>query len=489
MDYSNNLVRTSQKHIILKQSHISVVDPAYYGGVYMIKNYIIDTNVLVHDPYCISNFQDNNVIIPIMVVEELDNLKKKEGMLGFHARSAAREISMLRKYGNLNDGVRLPNGGTFRIVMNRVEMPTLAVGLDMSKVDSQILALAKLIQQDNPDQPTILVTKDVYMAVKGDGLGITVQDYENDKIRVDSIYTGYTDLNLPSSDIERIYREGLNLPEQLDKTIYPNEFLHIKSSDNTSQETLAMYNGEKIVPLKYSNSSAWGLVPINREQKMAFELLMDNNIHFVTLSGGAGSGKTILSTAVALQKVIEEEIYRKIVFVKPVVPAGNDIGYLPGTEEEKLKPWMGSFYDAIDNLFSNRYRRKEKNSKTDSLGGKPAFTVDSFIEEYKQHGIIETKTFTYMRGRTISDSLVIVDEAQEITPHLAKLMLTRAGFGSKFVFLGDPTDSQIDNLLVDSRSNGLVYTIEKMKPYTITGHISLNKVERSPLAQIAEKCM
>jgi len=170
------------------------------------------------------------------------------------------------------------------------------------------------------------------------------------------------------------------------------------------------------------------------------------------------------------------------------VPAGNDIGYLPGTEAEKLKPWMGSFYDAVDNLFGNRYRRKEKPSKSDAMA-KPTFTVDSFIEDYRQHGIIETKTFTFMRGRTLSDALVVVDEAQEITPHLAKMMLTRAGFGAKFVFLGDPTDSQIDNVLVDARSNGLVYTIEKMKPFQITGHVTLNKVERSPLAQIAEKYM
>ena len=454
----------------------------------MIKNFILDTNVLVHDPYCISNFQDNNVIIPIMVVEELDSLKKREGMLGFHARSAAREINKLREYGSLSEGVCLPGGGTFRIELDHLESIELPDGLDLSKTDNKILALTKNLQKENTGQPTILVTKDVYMAIKGDSLGITVQDYETDKVSVESIYNGYTELMLPSKDIEKIFKDGLKLPKQIDETIYPNEFIHIKSNDTSSNGVLTIFNGDRIVPLKYANNSAWGLVPINREQKMAFELLMDNNIHFVTLAGGAGSGKTILSTAVALQKVIEEEVYRKIVFIKPVVPAGNDIGYLPGTEAEKLKPWMGSFYDAVDNLFGNRYRRKEKPSKSDAMA-KPTFTVDSFIEDYRQHGIIETKTFTYMRGRTLSDALVVVDEAQEITPHLAKMMLTRAGFGAKFVFLGDPTDSQIDNVLVDARSNGLVYTIEKMKPFQITGHVTLNKVERSPLAQIAEKYM
>jgi len=454
----------------------------------MVKNFILDTNVLVHDPYCISNFQDNNVIIPIMVVEELDSLKKREGMLGFHARSAAREINKLREYGSLSEGVNLPGGGMLKIELDHLDTMELPDGLDISKMDNKILALTKNLQKECKDQPTILVTKDVYMAIKGDSLGITVQDYENDKVTVESIYNGYTELMLPSKDIEKIYKDGLKLPKQLDETIYPNEFIHIKSNDTSSHEVLTIFNGDRIVPLKYANNSAWGLVPINREQKMAFELLMDNNIHFVTLAGGAGSGKTILSTAVALQKVIEEEVYRKIVFVKPVVPAGNDIGYLPGTEEEKLKPWMGSFYDAVDNLFGNKYRRKEKGGKADGLS-KPTFTVDSFIEDYRQHGIIETKTFTYMRGRTLSDALVVVDEAQEITPHLAKMMLTRAGFGAKFVFLGDPTDSQIDNVLVDARSNGLVYTIEKMKPFQITGHVTLNKVERSPLAQIAERYM
>lgn len=459
----------------------------------MIKNYVLDTNVLVHDPHCFYNFQDNNVIIPIMVIEELDGLKKRDGMIGFHARNAAREINKLREYGSLSEGIRLPNGGMVKIELDHMDELILPDGLNISKVDNKILVLTKNLQIENGEQPTILVTKDLYMSIKADSLGIIVQDYENDKVTVDEVYKGYTEMLLPSADIEKIFKgDGLHAPLYTDETLYPNEFVHIRSADTAGHEVLTIFNGDRIVPLRYANSSAWGLTPINREQRMAFELLMDNNVHFVTLAGGAGSGKTIMSTAVALQKVIEEEIFRKLIFVKPVVPAGNDIGFLPGTEEEKLKPWMGSFYDAIDNLFGNKYRKKEKEKERSSSRdnfSKPAFTVDSFIEDYRQHGIIETKTFTYMRGRTLSDALVIVDEAQEITPHLAKMMLTRAGFGSKFVFLGDPTDSQIDNVLVDERSNGLVYTIEKMKPFNITGHVTLNKVERSPLAQIAEKHM
>ncbi len=458
----------------------------------MIKNYILDTNVLVHDPLSIYSFEDNNVIIPIVCIEELDNLKRREGLVGYHARSAARELHKAKSMGGLHKGVNLPNGGTLKIELNHMNTSVLPDGMDIQKNDSKILAITKNLQEQDKLTPTILVTKDLYMSIKGDALGIQTEDYETDKITTDEIYKGYRELQMPSQDIDQINKGGLLLPTQLDFPVFPNEFLHIKSNDRLSHEILARFNGEKIVPLKYVNHVAWGLTPINMEQKMAFELLMDPTIDFVSITGGAGSGKTILSTAVALQKVIEERVYRKIVFVRPVVPAGNDIGYLPGTEEEKLRPWMSSFYDAIENLVNYKATTKKvaKNGKKKNEHQEnPDFNVDEFIEEFRRQGAIETKTLTYMRGRTFTDSLVVVDEAQEITPHLAKLMLTRAGFGSKFVFIGDPSDNQIDNTLVDAKSNGLVYTVEKMKPFDITGHVSLKQVERSPLAKLAERYM
>lgn len=456
----------------------------------MIKNYIIDTNVMIHDPSFLNNFEDNNIIIPIICIEELDNIKKREDIVGFHARNAAREINKLRKMGSFFSGTKLPNGGTVRIEIDHMDTSNLPDGMDISKNDTKILAITKNIQEENKNIQTILVTKDLYMAIKGDALGIEVQDYKSDKVTTDELYKGYTEIYLSSEKIDLIAKCGMILPDSIDEKLYPNEFIHIKSSDDMSHELLTRFDGKKIVPLKYANDIAWGLVPINREQKMAFELLMDPNINFVSITGGAGSGKTILSTAVALHKVIELGIYRKIVFVRPVVPAGNDIGFLPGTEEEKLRPWMGSFYDAIENLMNEKYIKKEKIIKSkETEFRKPEFNIDDFINSYRQKGIIETKTFSYMRGRTFSDCLVIVDEAQEITPHLAKLMLTRAGFGSKFIFIGDPSDNQIDNVLVDAKSNGLVYTLEKMKEFDITGHITLKQVERSPLAKIAERYM
>lgn len=468
-----------------------------------IKNFVIDTNVMIHDPNFLYKFQDNNIIIPIICIEELDNLKTREGIVGFHARSASREINNIRIFGNLHDGIKLPSGGMLRIEYYNSEVNPLPPGLDTHKNDTKILALTKFIGDRDVDIPTILVTKDLYLSIKAEAIGVITEDYQNDKIVTDELYKGYSDLYLPSTDMDKIFQGGLPLPElEDDRVVYPNEFLHITSTTDSSHEVIAKYDGKLIVPLKYANESAWGLNPINREQKMAFELLMDPEIHFVSLTGGAGSGKTIVSTAVALQKVIENGTYRKIVFVRPVVPAGQDIGFLPGTEEEKLRPWMGSFYDAIENLMDVRYKKQTRErekptpmtkpgKKMDEADGprKPEFSVDDFIEHFRQQGIIETKTFTYMRGRTLSDALVIVDEAQQTTPHLAKLMLTRAGFGSKFVFLGDPTDNQIDNLMVDARSNGLVYAVEKMKGFDITGHITLMQVERSPLAKIAEKFM
>ncbi|MFW6007628.1 MAG: PhoH family protein [archaeon] len=451
----------------------------------MIKNYVIDTNVIIHDPSFLERFKNNNIIIPIMVIEELDNKKKAKGMVGYNARMAARKIKALIEdnKNNFNKGIKLPNGGTVRVELDHLDMSTLPDAIHQDKYDNKILAVTLNLQNEDKEKPTILVTKDIYMTIKAISLGLKVEDYQNDKIMVKELYKGYDNIMLESKKINEIYQDGVELPEEYKKEVYPNMFFEVHSVNNINHSTLVRYDGKKLVPLKYSNETSWGLRPINREQYMAYELLMDPNIHFVTIAGGAGSGKTILSTSVALQKVIDEEIYDKIVFVRPVVPAGNDIGFLPGSEDEKLKPWMGSFYDSINNLYTGKNHKKESN-KSDNK-----FTVDDFIDMYRQIGVIETKTLTYMRGRTFNRSLVIVDEAQEITPHLAKLMLTRAGFDSKFVFIGDPSDNQIDNTLVDSKSNGLVYTIEKMKPYDITGHIQLKQVERSPLAKLAEKYM
>jgi len=466
------------------------------------KNYILDTNVLLHDPGCFLNFTGNHVYIPITVLEELDHLKSKEGLTGYQAREAVRTLhrridGMGRQ--SVSQGIELSNDVTLHVAFpesRTFPFPAAAqipeqssdrrtpLLFESQKNDNEILACAIKVRDESADRDTYLVSKDVCLRIKAEVCGIPTQDYETDKIKTDELYTGYINLTVSEKLLNHIYEGGVKPPKNA--VFLPNQFAVLTSRENSSHTSLARFDGTNLVPLKYSKHTAWGLRPLNMEQKMAFELLMDPAIPFVSITGGAGSGKTILATAVALEKVLEQREYRKIVFVRPTVPAGNDIGYLPGTEEEKLRPWMGSFYDAIDNLMTaDKEISGGKRSKRSDDGAQ----VEQFIEDFRRRGIFEIKTFTYMRGRTISDAIVIVDEAQEITPHLAKLMLTRAGERSKFIFLGDPSDNQIDNVLVDSKSNGLVYVVERMNHHAITGHVTLRQVERSQLASLAEKSL
>lgn len=447
------------------------------------KNYVLDTNVLMHDPWCFKNFNGNNVYIPVTVLEELDHLKTRDGLAGYQAREAVRALHRtIDGCGRqcVSSGIALENGIVLLVTYS--EATDIRFPFGQEKNDNHILACAMQLKENNADIETILVSKDVCLRIKAEICGITSQDYETDKIKTDELYSGQRALSLSEKSAGSIYLGGAKLPK--DTELLPNEFAVVTPRSKNSDVFIARYDGNKLVPLRYENYSAWGLRPINLEQVMAFELLMDPSISFVSITGGAGSGKTVLATAVALEKVLEQREYRKIVFVRPTVPAGNDIGYLPGTEEEKLRPWMGSFYDAIDFLMSSdKDAGRTKKAKRTEDG----FQVEQFIDDFRRRGIFEIKSFTYMRGRTITDAIVIVDEAQEITPHLAKLMLTRAGKNSKFIFLGDPSDNQIDNVLVDSKSNGLVYVVERMKNHAITGHVTLKQVERSGLASLAEK--
>ncbi len=451
------------------------------------KNYILDTNVLMHDPWSFLNFRGNNVYIPTTVLEELDNLKMREGMAGYQAREAVRTLHRtIDGCGRqcVTDGILLENDIRLKAVFPDKATDEITP-FPAQKSDNDILRCALQIKQRHEKDTTIIVSKDVCMRIKAEMSGISSQDYETDKIKTEQLYCGYVTLPMTARSMARIYEGGTPLPRNAH--LLPNQFAVAVQRGSTEHTAITRFDGKRLVPLKYANHSAWGLRPLNTEQKMAFELLMDPAIPFVSITGGAGSGKTILATAVALEKVLEQHEYRKIVFVRPTVPAGNDIGYLPGTEQEKLRPWMGSFYDAIDNLMSSD--RDAGKNKQRAKRSEEGFFVEQFIDEYRRRGVFEIKTFTYMRGRTITDAIVIVDEAQEITPHLAKLMLTRAGEHAKFIFLGDPSDNQIDNVLVDSKSNGLVYVVERMKEHDITGHVTLRQVERSVLASLAEKSL
>jgi PhoH-like ATPase len=362
------------------------------------KNYVLDTNVLMHDPWCFRNFYGNNVYIPVTVLEELDHLKTREGIAGYQAREAVRTLHRtIDGCGRqcVSGGIELDNGIRLLAAFSEDTCPPFSAPGN----DNAILACAMRLREKDPDSETILVSKDVCVRIKAEICGITSQDYETDKIKTDELYSGQTELTLSAKAIDKIFKEGVKPPK--DAGLLPNEFVRVKSGGGDSQCAVARFDGAKLVPLKYDRHTAWGLRPLNLEQKMAFELLMDPQVPFVSITGGAGSGKTILATAVALEKVLEQREYRKLVFVRPTVPAGNDIGYLPGSEEEKLRPWMGSFYDAIDNLMSSdKDAGKAKKAKKTEDG----FQVDAFIDDFRRRGIFEIKTFTYMRGRTIADA-------------------------------------------------------------------------------------
>lgn len=445
----------------------------------MKKHYIIDTNVMIHDPYFIYKFEDNHIIIPLICIEELDGLKNAKGITGYHSRESLRVINRFRSLDTpLEVGVALPEGGTLRVEMNHMDFTDLPDALDATKNDNKILAIVWNLKRinDQKGQQTILVSKDLAMSIKGDSLGLEVQDYENDKVDINKLYEGYQEIAVKEEDLLTIVSEGLPIEALPGEIItHENHFLEVQDENRGQEKILAKISNARVVPLLHSKRLLYGLKPLNREQKFAFELLFDESVRLVTMTGGAGSGKTLMAMAAALE-LYYSGFYKKIVLVRPVVPAGDDIGFLPGTEDEKLKPWMGPFYDAVETLLylKSRYAKGLDH------------TPETFINQLKDMGVLEIKTFNYMRGRTLERAIVVVDEAQQITPHLAKLMLTRAGNDSKFIFLGDPTDNQIDSVLVDSKSNGLVYLIDRMKSYDITGHVTLKHVERSPLAMLAE---
>ena len=438
----------------------------------MEKIYILDTNVLIHDPNAIFNFQDNMVVVPIYVIEEIDRLKKDPSQLGVSARIVARKIDNWRKVGCLSSGVMLENGGKFKVEIEGsiLELPE---SLKNDVMDNRILAVAIHLKRIEKNS-VILVTKDTNMRIKADSLGMLVEDYETDNVDIGELYTGVEEIELPDNEIDRFYDLGyLNLEKlEIKKEIYPNEMLEIVSLANPKKQALAIKRGTSgiVERLIHGEDKVWGIKGRNREQRFALELLMDQSIKVVTLVGKAGTGKTLIALAAALEQV-EKGIYKKIFIARPIIPMGKDIGYLPGSEKEKLRPWVQPIYDNFDFLVSNR-------SGDDS---------EKVVSTLENKGILKIEALTYIRGRSIPAGFIIVDEAQNLTPHEVKTIVTRAGENTKIVFTGDPY--QIDNPYLDANSNGLTYLADKFKAEEISGHITLIKGERSRLAEIAAKLL
>ena len=441
----------------------------------MKKTFILDTNVLIHDPNSIFSFKDNKVILPIYVIEEIDKLKRSEGEKGRNARVTARLIDDLRKNGSLFEGVQLDNGGFFRVEV-KGDYSHFPSFLQKDSMDNRILAVVLKIIEDSSasDEKVILVTKDINMRIKADALNIEVEDYETDNVSFDELYKGFTEISISEDDYKKYVKTGkLKLEEPLQKDFFANQFFKLKFED---KEALGIYNQDKnrIDKLSYSDIELWGIRAKNSEQSFAVELLMNPNIQVVTLVGKAGTGKTLLALASALEQTVERASYKKILVARPIIPMGKDIGYLPGGEKEKLRPWVQPIYDNFEFLASNKGNEDRKS------GEKAIFGLESM-------GLLKIEALTYIRGRSIPKGLIIIDEAENLTPHEVKTIVTRAGMDTKIIFTGDP--QQIDNPYLDANSNGLTYLAEKFKNEKIAGHITLEKGERSPLAELAAKLL
>ncbi|HVR00966.1 MAG TPA: PhoH family protein, partial [Polyangia bacterium] len=387
-----------------------------------MKHFVLDTNILLHDPRAITQFADNEVVIPIFVIEEIDNFKKEASELGRNAREVARLLDRLRSEGaRLSDGAPLPNGGRLRVASAARSVPTT---LRESQIaDYLILMVALDVRDANKGEPTIFVTKDVNLRIRADSLGLTSMDFEAERIDIDELYSGMTELPVAAADVDTFYAQ--NTLDLAQSTLKSNQYVLLRDKDNPSHSALGRFDGttKKLVPLRKVRDGIWGIRPRNKEQHCALDLLLADDVKLVTLVGKAGTGKTMLAIAAGLQKVVEEQLYSKLLVSRPIFPLGRDVGYLPGTIEEKLNPWMQPIYDNVEYLMGL--------SKGERKSGRS-------YQELIDMGFIEIEPLTYIRGRSIPNQYIIVDEAQNLTPHEVKTIITRVGEQTKVILTGDP---------------------------------------------------
>ena len=452
------------------------------------KVFVLDTNVLLHSAQSVESFQDNDVVIPMAVVEELDKFKKNSDELGRNARQVIRYLDRLRqkalpKTGQLRQGVPLSSisasatGKLFVLtattgqdtpVARKVDA-TFGSELAYSSPDNRILRVAFDLKRKG--RRVIFISKDINLRIKADALGIAVMDFERGKVNSSSLYTGFREAEIPAAEIDKLYREH-HLPAR-PFGLFPNEFLVATAEGNPKQSVIARCRADELlVPVDRSKTdSVWNVSPRNREQRMALDLLLDPAVKLVTLVGGAGTGKTLLALAAAMQLVLNENLYDRILVSRPIIPLGNDIGFLPGDKGAKLASWMQPIFDNLDFLLGGESERRAKSSSR--------YSTEGLINSHK----LELEALTYIRGRSIPRQYVIVDEAQNLTPHEVKTIISRCGEDTKMVLTGDP--HQIDNPYLDASSNGLSYTVERLKGQHVFGHVTLARSERSELSALA----
>lgn len=423
---------------------------------------VIDTSVLLHDMQSIHSFPDNDIVLPLVVLEELDRFKERQDLLGSAARYVNRFLDQLREKGHLCNGVTVQGNQTIRVESELAPLGIKAPpGLDPEKGDNQLISVALGLSAKHPDVPVKVVTKDINLRVKCDALGLIAEDYYRDHIRSvkegQRMYSGQETIELDDEDVDYFHsNRGLSI-EGLGMDLLPNQFVCGISNLDPKKSLLAIHRNGVLYPINYKHA---GITARSKEQKFAMHMLMDKEIPLVSLSGLAGSGKTFLTLAAAMQG-FNEKTYKRIVITRSIEPVGRDIGFLPGDLNDKMAPWLSPI---IDNF-------------------RQAYGDSTYFDAMRQKGDIDIAPLTFIRGRTFSDAFIIVDEAQNTTIHELKTIITRTGKGSKIVLLGD-TD-QIDTPYIDSYSNGLTIAVEKLKNSLLTGHITLERGERSELATLA----
>ena len=433
-----------------------------------MKNYILDTNVLLHDPNSLLNFDDNHVVIPIEVIEEIDRFKRESSELGQNARQVSRMLDGFRGEGSLSEGVQLPNGGKLKVAFQKNGNGNGDSHIvNGNSVDNRILLLAAGIQKTQPKNPAILVSKDINLRIKADALGLQAEDYENDRVHIQDLYTGMIELSVGPEKMAA-FRSNGELQVNGGKKYFPNEFCTLIDETNPKKAALTKVDatGTKLVPIIDCREGVWGIKPRNREQHYAFDALLDDRVKLVTLMGKAGTGKTLMAMAAGLKRTVLDREFRRLVVARPTISMGKELGFLPGSLEEKLAPWMQPIHDALEMLSDLNMGHDHRRSG-----------------DLMRSGAIVVEALSYIRGRSIANQFMVIDEAQNLTPLEAKTIITRCGSGTKIIFTGDPY--QIDNPYVDSSSNGFNYIVSRFRDQAIAAHIELQKGERSELAELA----
>lgn len=425
---------------------------------------VIDTNVILFDAFALLKFGDADIHIPFAVIEEVDKFKRDQGENGRNARQFSRFVDVLRGKGSLAQGVQIDNHETYVYITTDMGINGIGTELDQSKADNRILSTALALQKQHPRSKVELISKDINLRIKADVYGIYATDYDNSDVNQEDLYEGYQELVVKPEQIDRFYQEK---KLALDVKLYGNQYVILKNSANENHSAIGRYSLKEkaIIPLINPPDSIWGITARNVEQSFALDALLNDECMMVSLVGKAGTGKTLLAIAAGLYKTLDEGRYQKLLVSRPIFPMGRDIGYLPGDIEQKLNPWMQPIFDNVEFLMGSDKKAAGR------------------AQELINQGMLNIEPLTYIRGRSIPKQYLIVDEAQNLTPHEIKTIITRAGSGTKIVLTGDVY--QIDNPYVDSANSGLTHAVERFKGQEIAAHITLTKGERSALAELA----